>query len=115
MYLRYFKVSDFDCTESGENRMDEAFLKKLDALRGNCGFPFIVSSGYRYPEHSEERDKAKPGTHCDGIAADIKVANGAQRFIIVQKAMEMGFTGIGIANSFVHVDIRSTTPVVWTY
>ena len=113
--LKYFKLSDFDCKETGDNYMEEAFLILLDELRYQCGFPFIVTSGYRSPKHSKECKKVKPGTHCDGIAADIKVANGAQRFIIVQKAMEMGFTGIGIANSFVHVDIRSTTPVVWTY
>lgn len=115
MYLRYFKLSDFNCTETGENHMDDSFLSALDELRHQCGFPFIVTSGYRSASHSKERDKAQPGTHAQGIAADIKVANGAQRYILVQKAMEMGFSGIGIAKTFVHVDIRTTTPVVWTY
>lgn len=115
MELRYFKVSDFDCRETGENDMDEYFLRVLDELRDRCGFPFNISSGYRSAEHSEERDKERPGTHAQGIAADIKVYNGAQRYAIVREAMEMGFSGIGIAKSFVHVDIRSTRPVLWTY
>jgi hypothetical protein len=34
---------------------------------------------------------------------------------IVKKALEMGFSGIGVASSFVHVDMRTTTPVMWTY
>ena len=51
-----------------------------------------------------------------GIAADIKVSNGKQRNEIVKHAMAMGsFNGIGIARSFVHVDMREDTPVLWTY
>jgi len=33
----------------------------------------------------------------------------------VQQALEKGFTGIGIAKTFVHVDTRGTTPVMWVY
>jgi len=33
----------------------------------------------------------------------------------VQEALKMGFNGIGIANNFVHVDLRKTTPVLWCY
>ena len=35
--------------------------------------------------------------------------------IIVKEALKLGFTGIGVAKTFIHVDIRKTTPVVWTY
>ena len=115
LQLTYFDLSDFDCKETGNNEMDHTFLKELDELRRQCGFPFNISSGYRDPSHSEERDKAKPGAHSDGIAADIKVANGAQRYIIAQKAIGMGFSGIGVSKSFVHVDMRPTTQVLWTY
>jgi len=34
---------------------------------------------------------------------------------LLSTAFNMGFTGIGIAKTFIHVDIRSTQPVVWTY
>ena len=115
MELKYFKVSDFDCQETGENKMSEEFLLKLDELREACGFPFIVTSGYRSPNHSIEARKNSPGTHTQGIAADIRVSGGNQRYIIAQKAMELGFTGIGVAKTFIHVDIRETTPVVWVY
>jgi len=115
MELKYFKISDFDCQETGENNMSEEFLLKLDELREACGFPFIVTSGYRSSNHSIEAKKASPGTHAQGIAADIKVNGGNQRYTIVQKAMELGFTGIGVAKTFIHVDTRETTPVVWQY
>jgi hypothetical protein len=27
----------------------------------------------------------------------------------------MGFTGVGVDKNFIHVDIRTTTPVLWVY
>lgn len=97
--------------------MKPEFIAMLDQLREQCGFPFTITSGYRSVEHTAERNKpkGKKGTHTQGIAADIAVANGQQRMIIVKKALEMGFGGIGVAKSFVHVDMRTTTPVMWTY
>ena len=91
------------------------FLEKLDALREECGFPFVVTSGYRSPTHPEESKKTRPGTHSQGIAADIKITNGGSLYTIVNLALKHGFTGIGVAKSFVHLDTRGTTPVIWTY
>lgn len=112
---KYFKIEDFDCEETGENQMDPNFIRKLDELRAACGWPFIVTSGYRSVEHSIEAKKNRPGTHAQGVAADIKVSGGAQRLDIVKKACQLQFTGIGVAKHFVHVDTRTTTPVMWCY
>jgi len=113
--LMFFKPEEFNCSHSGANGMSRDFIIRLEHLRAACGFPFVITSGYRSVDHPVEAKKAKAGTHAQGIAADIKVTSGAQRFIIVQKALELGFDGIGIANGFVHVDTRQTTPVMWTY
>ena len=96
--------------------MDTAFLEKLDSLREICGFPFRITSGYRDASHPSEVVKAAPGTgtHCQGIAADIAVSNGVERMNIVHEALKMGFS-IGIAITFIHVDARTTTPVLWAY
>jgi hypothetical protein len=32
-----------------------------------------------------------------------------------ENALKLGFNGIGVAKTFVHVDIRETTPVIWAY
>ena len=114
--MRYFDISEFDCSFTGNNEMNEDFLIKLDELREACGFPFTITSGFRDPEgHPIEAKKAKGGTHSQGIAADIKVNNGAEKYKIISEAMKMGFTGIGVAKTFIHVDIRTSTPVVWSY
>jgi hypothetical protein len=34
---------------------------------------------------------------------------------IVKNALAMGFTGVGVARGFIHVDVRNTTPVMWKY
>lgn len=117
MKMRYFKLSDFDCKHTGRNEMNHDFLAKLDQLRHACGFPFIITSGYRDKTHPVEARKAKPGTgtHAQGIAADIRVSDGAQAYIIMREAFKMGFTGIARGATFVHVDMRKTTPVNWVY
>lgn len=113
--MRYFKTSDFDCQETGNNEMSKEFLCKLDDLRHACGFPFYVTSGYRDPTHSIEARKSKAGMHSKGIAADIKINNGAEGYTLVSEAMKMGFTGVGVAKTFIHVDTRNTLPVIWSY
>ncbi len=113
--MKFFRLEEFDCTHTGKNEMDEAFLNKLDELREACGFPFRITSGYRDATHPNEVNKEKPGTHSQGIACDIYVRNGVEKMKIVQEACKLDFGGIGVAKTFVHVDTRETTPVMWTY
>ena len=113
---KYFSRDEFACQATGENEIEDELILALDELREACGFPFVITSGYRSPQHPIELGKIKPGTHAQGIAADIAVSSGIQRHTIVKKAIELGFSGIGVANGFVHVDVRPTdVPVMWTY
>jgi uncharacterized protein YcbK (DUF882 family) len=113
--FKYFSRDEFKCSETGNNEIQDEFVHALDKLREECGFPFAITSGYRDPSHSVEAKKEKAGQHTLGIAADIAVSGGSQRFIIVSKALELGFSGIGVARTFVHVDIRTSQPVLWCY
>ena len=115
MTYKYFKLEDFACSDTGENEIQDEFVKKLDELRESCGFPFIVTSGYRSPNHPIEAKKSSPGTHAQGIAADIRITTAAERHCIVKEAMKLGFTGIGVDKTFVHVDTRGTPAVMWLY
>lgn len=114
--FKYFKIEEFKCRETGTNLILPSFVHKLDHLREACGFPFKITSGYRSPKHSVERAKDNPGTHTQGIAADIAVSGGRQRMQIVKMATALGFNGIGVAKHFVHVDIRNDgKAVLWCY
>ena len=111
----YFARAEFDCFHTGKNEIEDHFVHKLDQLRYNCGFPFRILSGYRDKTHPAEEAKERPGTHTKGIAADIAVTGGDQRRKIVETALALGFSGVGVAKTFVHIDVRSTFPVLWNY
>jgi len=112
---RYFSKEEFVCQHTGRNEIKEDLLFRLDFLREECGFPFVITSGYRDSSHPVEARKARPGTHSQGIAADIKVTNGFERRMLVKQALKFGFSGIGVAKGCVHVDVRKTSPVLWAY
>lgn len=110
---RYFKKHEFDCQETGENEMQPAFVDKLSELRALYGKPMTITSGYRSPNHSIEKAKDKPGFHTQGIAADI-YATGADKYRLVKLAFDLGFTGIGIDKTFIHLDIGDRY-AIWGY
>ena len=72
----------------------------------------IFLTGYIDAEINKE--KPGTGTHCQGLAADIKVQNGVERRTIVKQALSMGIS-VGVAKTFVHVESRNTTPISWCY
>ena len=113
--MKYFNIEEFDCKETGENYMNPKFLAMIDKLREDSGFPFRITSGYRSPKHSVEAAKAEPGYHAKGLAADIYAPDGVRKRKIVEAALKLGFGGIGVAQDFIHVDIRQSTPVIWGY
>ena len=122
--MRYFLHSEFDqkgSAGSGEQFMDGTFLVNLDALRHRCGFPFIVTSGYRSPEYNNEISSTGfTGAHTQGKAADILV-RGENARILLRNALEMDcFTGIGVAQKgdgrYIHLDtMQREYRAIWSY
>lgn len=97
--------------------MNLDFVERLDALRDRCWFPFAISSGYRTAAHNAKVEGVDGSAHVAGLAADIRVADGRQRIILVREALVMGFGRIGIGHNFVHLDVDPTKPqnVMWVY
>ena len=126
MTLKYFKLSEFDSPDlegSGSN-MNYTFLEKLDQARGLAGIPFKITSGFRTEAYQDDLTRrgyktAKKGTspHLKGLAADISVKDSRQRFIVINSLLLAGFTRIGIADTFIHVDLdtEKSQNVIWTY
>ncbi len=46
-----FKLEEFNCKHCGKNEIEHELIDKLQLLREDMGFPFIISSGYRCSEH----------------------------------------------------------------
>ena len=120
--FRYFTLDEFACKETGENKIDPYFVAWLDAVRHSCGFPFVITSGYRSPRHSIEARKNQPGAHTEGCAADISLLHSGlpkaeARSRIMEVASRMGCNRFGIGKTFLHVDLSRIQPAnrTWDY
>ncbi len=127
MTLTYFKHSEFNCNCGSEDckgeKMNYAFLDKLDRARGLAEIPFKITSGFRCKEYNEDLIRrnfkaSRNSSHLKGLAADISVKDSKSRFIVINSLLLAGFTRIGIADTFIHVDLdieEKTQNVIWTY
>lgn len=118
MKLKYF--TDEGDFKGNIDKMDPKLLGMLDALRKEYGFPIIINSSYRAPEHPIEAAKANPGEHTHGAAVDIKCVGGEATFLLVKAAIKIGFTRIGISrkSGFIHLGIGypgAPSTTIWTY
>ena len=117
--IKHFRPSEFDSPDApGSGQlMNIEFIKLLNKIRAQCQFPFTINSGYRTKEHNAVVAQVEKSAHTTGNACDISAHSGLERFAIVKYALENGITRIGIANSFVHLDLDYTKPqsVIWLY
>ena len=99
-----------------EHNMNEDFLAKLDEAREYANIPFIINSAYRSPEHPESI-KNPSSSHIKGLAVDINIKDSRTRFLILDALLAVGFTRIGISETFIHVDsdLDKSQSVIWTY
>ena len=105
------------CSCCGRYEVSQEALDKLQKVRDLCNRPLRITSGYRCENHPEEAKKSKGGSHTHGVAFDIAVSNGAERNQVVRQGILAGAKGIGIANTFVHLDFFEdrTVEVMWCY
>lgn len=88
----------------------------LDNLREICGFPFVITSGYRTEEENKLVGGVAGSSHTKRLAVDISCSDAGKRIKIVGEAYENGFIGIGIDKTFVHLDIdTSFVKRIWLY
>ena len=122
--MRYFKLEEFESPdEPGTGcMMCPDFLELLDEARDYAGIPFVIASGFRSVEYNRELieqgfSASRNSTHLIGLAADIRVRNSSERWIILDALLEVGITRIGIGNGFIHCDADplKENHVVWTY
>jgi len=113
---RYFEKSEFKCPCCGANYIEDNLIDRLDMLRSKLLRPLIVNSGYRCRYHNHEIKGAPNSLHLVGKAADINVEGFEpfQKYEMIQYAMMLGFRGIGVAEVFVHLDMRDRKSL-WTY
>lgn len=111
-----FKPSEFErCNPAcAITDMNEEFMDRLQTARTIAGVPFKLNSAFRTVEHEKVRGRSGKSMHCQGRAVDIKCVDSGTRYRIIQALLAAGFHGIGIDNTFIHVDDRDL-PLIWTY
>ena len=116
MAWQYFTKDEMKC-KCGCNQclMDEHFMDMLDSLRKGVGQPLEVNSGYRCKEYDDSL--GGEGNHPRGWAVDLKCQDSNLRFFIIDLAIAFGFKRVGIAKTFIHLDLVSDHPqkVIWLY
>jgi uncharacterized protein YcbK (DUF882 family) len=93
-------------------------LQHLDAIREKLGRPVTITSGLRCSEHNRAVGGRPTSAHLKGLAVDISCGSSIERYELLGALFTMpGFTRIGIARDFIHVDIDVKKPqrVVWIY
>ena len=100
-----FKSYEFQC-KCGCNAadMDQELLNMLYEARQIAQIPFVITSGYRCHDHNKNVGGRPGSAHTRGYAVDISANNSRARFIIINALVAAGFTRIGIAKTFIHVD-----------
>ena len=116
--MKYFKLEEFKCKcGCGRAEMMPSTLEKLDKARELANVPFKINSGYRCNAHNAAVGGKSEGAHTTGYAVDIEASVSPSRHKIVKALLDVGFTRIGVANSFIHADDDPTKPqeVMWVY
>lgn len=92
------------------------FLAALNRLRADWGRPLVVTSASRCKSHNAKVGGSPKSQHMLGLAVDLRVSTANDAKALAALAEKHGFKGIGVAPTFIHLDMRATSAVVrWDY
>ncbi len=105
-----FRAREFDCQGRGccsSTPIDEKLVDYLQQIRTHFGKPVYVTA-YRCKTHNARVPNAAPNSyHCYGQAADFHI-DGVAPAEIAKYAESIGIKGIGLYDTFVHIDTRTS-------
>lgn len=100
-----WEIAVRDRPERGAVLIVPEALDALQRLRSILGDPVNVLSGYRDPEHNRAVGGALRSKHTMGIAFDIADSRNYSRTAMIAAAREAGFSGLGLYETFTHLDL----------
>ena len=106
----HFQRRELECPCCHELGLDPLLLVGLEWLRGLVEQSIKVNSGYRCIAHNQAIGGEANSQHLEGRAADIVVA-GMTPIQLKNWAQEIPYFnhgGIGLYQTFLHVDVRRT-------
>lgn len=105
-----FKSTEFDCKGANccnTTKISKQLVTYLQLIRNHFGKAVRINSGYRCAKHNAAVGGARASKHMQGQAADIKVS-GVEPKEVAKYAESIGIKGIGLYDSFVHIDTRTS-------
>jgi len=113
-----FSKKEFDCNDKSEMPINVyhnmvKVANQLQALRDELGKPIHINSAYRSEEYNAKIGGVSNSQHIMGRAADIVIKDMTpmEVYITIELLIEKGDIlqgGLGMYDSFVHMDIRGT-------
>ena len=103
-----FTVKEFACSDGTDTVfISLALVNLLQKIRDHFGKAVIINSAYRTEAHNKSIGGATYSQHKYGLAADIHINGITPKEIAAYVETLMPSSGgIGIYQSFVHVDVR---------
>lgn len=115
-----FSLDEFKCQcGCGHVSVHSDLLDLLQNARDVLG-PITITSAFRCPDHNDKvSSTGLAGPHTTSKAVDIHVSNGQHRKQLIDYFSNK-VTGLGIAKTFIHIDIISKEelshrPNAWIY
>ena len=103
-----FTVKEFACSDGTDTVfISLALVNLLQKMRNHFGKAVIINSAYRTEAHNKSIGGATYSQHKYGLAADMHINGVTPKEIAAYVETLMPSSGgIGIYQSFVHVDVR---------
>lgn len=122
--VKYFKPHEFDSKDRdgsgvGTHKfMDARVVLAIDEIREIRGKKINLNSAYRTSAHNKAVKGAPHSAHLNGLALDVDTIGWTERerIDLILYARQKGFTGIGIAKTFIHIDMKNRGHLAsWIY
>jgi len=116
-----FSTAEFRCKcGCGTCNVSGELIKKLEHLRMLMKKSLVINSGCRCEDYNTKVGGSPDSNHITSdrkqcIAADIHAPTALDKYLLARSAFTLGFSGIGVAASYVHLDIRKPHPSLWKY
>lgn len=116
-----FKAREYMCKcGCGIWHVEPLLIEMVQELRDAYGEPLQINSASRCPRHNRSIRGELDSMHLTTErrpcrAVDIHCPNSVMRFKLLRAGLEIGFSGVGIADSYIHLDVRENTKLVFLY
>jgi uncharacterized protein YcbK (DUF882 family) len=113
MSKSYFSDEELRCPCCGESWFSPSFLEILNKIREELGQAMKVNSACRCEKHNKEVGGKPNSQHLLGKAIDIHCPDANYKYRLAQLAFKYGVKGVGVYDTFMHLDYRDGLEVMW--